>query len=210
MSKVEYILDYSEVDTAVAEKLSGLCIDHYHPITGEIAVPNKPVDVRYYDPDIDFTEEEHPVIVIYRISEMPDTTRWSIDPVVDNLVTATDPESGKETLESVDIRESPEPWNIYYTVRLIAKFQQDSITLSRFYHQKFPRLSYVTVKGVKYDTSHVSSNLFGAGYKTFGVEKSGKREFIQEYMIKVEINLDIHSPITTKTAKTFEVKTTVR
>lgn len=185
MSEVNYITSFDQVGLALIEKLSGLTIDE------------REVPVEYFDPDLDLGEAEYPLIVIYKTAEMPDNQRWGIDPIRDN------PKYVNGKLESTDVRDHPEPWNLFYAVRLYTDYQQDLDTLKFFFRKKFPRIAYLEIEGVKYDVFHVDFSIPSSEYRDFGTVEEGKREFSEQYLIKVEVNLDLSDRVTVPTAKEF-------
>jgi hypothetical protein len=193
MSITEYIMDFDEVDAAIVDKFAGFVID------------GREVPVTYFSPDIDFQDAEYPAIVVYRMGEQPDYSRWDNGDVRDNWKFEED----GETPKSVDIRLAPEPWNIIYAIRLFTDFQDDMIKLKRFFHVQMPRSAFIAVKGINYDVGFVDYSLPGAGYKDFGKTDVGnetQREFSDQYLVKVEISLDIHSPVTVPVVKEFRVR----
>jgi hypothetical protein len=181
LSLIEYIDNFEEVDTAMFEKLSGCIID------------NKEVPVTYYSPDVDLTELAKPTIVLYRTPPFPDNSRWQQDEVRDNYIY-----DENNTLVSISRRKPPEPWSILYTVRTVYEFQQDGVLLNRFLYRKFPRGSFISVKGIGYDVSYAGGSLSGSGYKDFGKTEKGKKTFGETYNYRVDILLDIHERESTK------------
>ncbi|MMZ51274.1 hypothetical protein D1872_130090 [compost metagenome] len=187
----EYIIDFEEVDVAVAAKFSGLIID------------DREVPVTIYNPDVDFEDFVFPLIVLYRSNETFDAIRRSVDPVIDNIVKTIDPLTGEEVIQSMDKRNNPEPYNIYYTVRMYTDYHTDMNKIRMFYRKQMTTVTYITIKGVKYDVTEVSFSLTGSGYKDFGRTEEGVRKFAEQYLIKVETSLDLWDRTNTPAAQEF-------
>lgn len=181
MSEINFITSYTELDKAFGEKLEGLIIN------------NDVIEPIFTSPDIDIELASIPAIVFYRTSESPDNTRWSVDKIRDNWQF-----DGSNNPVSVDLRENPEPWNFIYVVRLYYRYQEDGGEMNFFMHKRFPRNSFLEIKGVKYDCTMINTpqKLFGA--EDVGTNKYGEREFVDQFTFRVEANLDIYDRDTLK------------
>ena len=193
MSTVEYITSFEEIDRAIYEKLTGLVID------GEV------VPVNIYQPDLDLEDANLPMIVVFRSYESQDTRRMiSYNEIRDSAVILTD-DDGNEYPDSFAIRDEPEPWNIYYTIRLYAAYHQDMNAMKWHFRKAFPKVAYVEIKGVKYDVFHVTFDLNWSGLREFGKMEEGKREMVEQYLIRLEASLDLSDRRTVKTAKELHI-----
>lgn len=178
---MEYILDWSEVDGALKQKLSGMQIEDGEGILRDIPVT-------FYDPDVDITKATLPMFTLYRNGEAYDPSRWDNSEVHDDVT-----EDAFGNLASCTTREMPEPWNLTYTIRIYTEYQQDMVLINKYLHRLFPRRSFITIKEVEYDVFFQSFNLYGSQYKNFGQVESGKRMFTEQFSIRIEVNLDVHA-----------------
>jgi hypothetical protein len=182
MSTIDFIHTLDELDRAMKDKLRGMIIE------GKEIVP------KFYSPDVDFIDAETPAIIFYRSAENPDATRYTEDKVRDNAVY-----DDAGNLLQYDVREAPEPWSITYNIRIISEFKSDLPKMARHIKLKFPqRFSYITVKGVDYDVDFLSHSLPGANYKDFGKTEKGKKEFAEQYLVRVNILMDMSERKTAK------------
>lgn len=168
------ITDLRQVDQAFKDKLEGLKI-------GDKVVP-----VIYINPEGEFKLEEYPAIVVFRSGAYPDDERWYNDVIrYDYEYWANGaPKSSKE-------KPNPLPYNIYYSVRLYYDYQGDGVQLNTHMMRTLHRGSYLPIGDDKYDVLFVSYKNPNATYREFGVVKENKdREFIDQYLYKVEINLE--------------------
>lgn len=166
--------DITLVDAEMLNKLKGLLID-------DVEVP-----VLYLNPEPEFQPEVKPAIIVFRIGIYPDNTRWTNDKFFDNPVL-----DDGGTLKTVDMREAPIPYLMYYGIRLYYDYNEDGAILNNFLLSKLPRGAYLSIDGDKYDTEFVSYRNPSATYREFGVVKGNQpREFVDQYLYKVRIELD--------------------
>lgn len=169
------ITDFSQCDEALINKLKGLIIE------------GEEVPVLYINPEKEFVIFKHPSIVIYRSGVYPDNYRWTNDRFYDNLAFNED-----GTPLSVDEREAPIPYNLYYGIRIYYKYQEDGAKLSTYINSVLKRGAYVEIGGDLYDIVFVSYRNPNATYKNFGEQKEKEdREFVEQYIYRLEIELDI-------------------
>ena len=175
------ITDFSQCDEALINKLKGLIIE------------GEEVPVLYISPEKEFVISKYPSIVIYRSGVYPDNYRWTNDKFYDNLTFSED-----GTPLSVDEREAPIPYNLYYGIRIYYKYQEDGARLSTYINSVLKRGAFVEIGGDKYDILFVSYRNPNATYKDFGEQREkDDREFVEQYLCRLEIELDI-SQRTTK------------
>ena len=182
------ITDFSQCDEALINKLKGLIIE------------GEEVPVLYINPEKEFVISKHPSIVIYRAGVYPDNYRWTNDKFYDNLAFNED-----GTPLSVDEREAPIPYNLYYGIRIYYKYQEDGAKLSTYINSVLKIGAYVEIGGDYYDIVFVSYRNPNATYKEFGEQKEKEdREFVEQYLYRLEIELDI-AQRTTKKLSTSEL-----
>jgi len=175
------ITDFSQCDEALINKLKGLIIE------------GEEVPVLYISPEKEFVISKYPSIVIYRSGVYPDNYRWTNDKFYDNLTFSED-----GTPLSVDEREAPIPYNLYYGIRIYYKYQEDGARLSTYINSVLKRGAFVEIGGDKYDIVFVSYKNPNATYKDFGEQREkDDREFVEQYLYRLEMELDI-SQRTTK------------
>ena len=175
------ITDFSQCDEALINKLKGLIIE------------GEEVPVLYINPEKEFVTSKHPSIAVYRSGVYPDNYRWTNDRFYDNLTF-----SGYGTPLSVDEREAPIPYNLYYGIRIYYKYQEDGAKLSTYINSVLKRGAFVEIGGDKYDIVFVSYKIPNATYKDFGEQREkDDREFVEQYLYRLEMELDI-SQRTTK------------
>jgi hypothetical protein len=192
MSKVDFIHTLDELDLAMRNKLRGMSID------------GNAIEPKYYSPDVDFIDAIPPAIIYYRSGQNPDPSRYSEDRVRDNPIYDAD-----GNLLQYDVRNAPEPWSITYNVRTISEYKSDLPKMARHIMLKFPqRFSFITVKGVDYDVDFISHNLPGANYKDFGKTEEGSKEFSEQFLLRVNVLLDMSERETAKLVKEVVVNTT--
>jgi hypothetical protein len=173
------ITEFSQVDEALIAKLSGLTVDDGNGGTME-------VPVMYIDPEVEFIPDVKPSIAIYRAGIYPDDYRWTNDKFYDN---PTYDNSGD--LVSVEEREAPDPFQIYYGIRLYYSYQMDGVVLTRHIMSRLRRGSFLEIGGDGYDVLFISYKNPSSTYKDFGELKENEpREFIEQYLYKVQIELD--------------------
>ena len=174
------ITDFSQCDEALINKLKGLIIE------------GEEVPVLYISPEKEFVISKYPSIVIYRSGVYPDNYRWTNDKFYDNLTFSED-----GTPLSVDEREAPIPYNLYYGIRIYYKYQEDGARLSTYINSVLKRGAFVEIGGDKYDILFVSYRNPNATYKDFGEQREkDDREFVEQYLYRLEIELDISQRIT--------------
>ena len=179
------ITDLSQCDEALINKLKGLIIE------------GEEVPVLYISPEKEFVISKYPSIVIYRSGVYPDNYRWTNDKFYDNLTFSED-----GTPLSVDEREAPIPYNLYYGIRIYYKYQEDGARLSTYINSVLKRGAFVEIGGDKYDIVFVSYKNPNATYKDFGEQKEKEdREFVEQYLYRLEIELDIAQRTTKKLSK---------
>jgi|SRR3712207_3521581 len=168
------INDLRQVDKAFKDKLEGLKIE------------DKEVPVLYINPEGELKVEEYPAIVIFRSGAYPDNNRWYNDTIKYDWEYYSNgaPKSVKE-------KPNPLPYNIYYSVRLYYQYQSDGVVMNTHMMRVLDRVAYLPIEGDKYDVQFVSYKNPNATYREFGTVKENKeREFIDQYLYKVEINLE--------------------
>lgn len=173
------IEDFRKVDNAILQKLKGLqVLNEYGELTD--------VDVIYINPEVEFKVSKYPAFIVYRQGIYPDNYRWTNDKFYDN---PQYDETGN--LVKVDEREAPDPYNIYYGIRLYYEFQKDGVKLNQHIMSKLRRGSYLDIDGSQYDVFFVSYRNPEATYRTYGqLQQKNQREFYEQYLYKVEIELD--------------------
>lgn len=173
------ITDFRQVDKAILEKLKGLqVIDEYGKLID--------VDVIYINPEVEFKVSKYPAFIVYRQGIFPDNYRWTNDKFYDNPVYD---ETG--ALIHVDEREAPDPYNVYYGIRLYYEYQKDGVKLNQHIMSKLRRGAFLDIEGSQYDVFFVSYRNPEATYRTYGeLQKKEQREFYEQYLYKVEIELD--------------------
>lgn len=173
------IEDFRKVDNAILQKLKGLqVLNEYGELTD--------VDVIYINPEVEFKVSKYPAFIVYRQGIYPDNYRWTNDKFYDN---PQYDETGN--LVKVDEREAPDPYNIYYGIRLYYEFQKDGVKLNQHIMSKLRRGSYLDIDGTQYDVFFVSYRNPEATYRTYGqLQQKNQREFYEQYLYKVEIELD--------------------
>lgn len=185
------ITDFSQCDEALINKLKGLIIE------------GEEVPVLYINPEKEFVISKHPSIVIYRSGVYPDNYRWTNDRFYDNYVY-----TGDGTPTTVDEREAPIPYNLYYGIRIYYKYQEDGAKLSTYINSVLKRGAYVEIGGDHYDIVFVSYRNPNATYKEFGEQKENEdREFVEQYLYRLEIELDIAQRTTKKLSKELIIRT---
>lgn len=185
--------DISQCDKALIEKLKGLIID------------GEEVPVLYINPEEEFVNSKLPSIVVYRAGIYPDNFRWINDKFYDNL---RELENG---VYVVDEREAPIPYNIYYGIRLYYQYQMDGVKLNTYINTVLNRNAYVTIEGNKYDLVFVSYKNPEVTYRDFGtLEKKEPREFVEQYLFRMEIELDINPRITKKLSEEIIINTSTK
>lgn len=178
------ITQLSQVDRAVQNALAGLIIDG-------VEVPSlyiNPEDVS------EFKADNYPSIVFYRSGAYPDVYRE----ITDKIYAPIFDQDGFVT--SVNEKSNPTPLNVYYGIRLYYKFNEDGAYMNTFILQKFPRVSAINIDGELYDIVFVSYKNPNATYREFGViKKNEPREFTDQYLYRVEINLEgLETPVVKK------------
>lgn len=173
------IEDFRKVDNAILQKLKGLKVPNEY---GELT----DVDVIYINPEVEFKVSKYPAFIVYRQGIYPDNYRWTNDKFYDN---PQYDETGN--LVKVDEREAPDPYNIYYGIRLYYEFQKDGVKLNQHIMSKLRRGAYLDIDGLQYDVFFVSYRNPEATYRTYGqLQQKNQREFYEQYLYKVEIELD--------------------
>lgn len=168
------VTNFSEIDVALVGKLRGLVID------------GKDVPVVYINPEKEFTPPSLPMIAIYRNGVHPDTSRWTNDTFYSDYVL-----DGNGTPISVNQREAPSPYNVYYGVRIFYEFQEDGAYLNTHISSVTRRGAFVVIDGDSYDIFFVSYKNPYATLKEFGELRENKpREFVEQYLIRIETELD--------------------
>jgi hypothetical protein len=145
------------------------------------------VPVMYIDPEVEFVPDVKPSIAIYRAGIYPDDYRWTNDKFYDNP--KYDDSTGD--LVSVDEREAPDPYQVYYGIRLYYSYQMDGVILTKHLMKQLRRSSYLDIGGDQYDVMFVSYKNPSSTYKDFGELKENEpREFSEQYLYKVQMELD--------------------
>lgn len=163
-----------QVDEAFQKKISGCKIG------------DKEVPVYYIDPEGEFTPEVYPAMAVFRSGAYQDFNRYSNDTFEFDVVLNS--EGNKQSSKRSP---NPEPYNVYYSIRLYYNYQSDGTDMNTFVMRTLNRTAYLPIDGDKYDVGFVSYKNPNATYREFGVIKENKeREFIDQYLFKVEMNLD--------------------
>ncbi len=185
------ITDFSQCDEALINKLKGLIIE------------GEEVPVLYINPEKEFVISKYPSIVIYRSGVYPDNYRWTNDKFYDNLTFSED-----GTPLSVDEREAPIPYNLYYGIRIYYKYQEDGARLSTYINSVLKRGAFVEIGGDKYDIVFVSYKNPNATYKDFGEQREkDDREFVEQYLYRLEMELDISQRTTKRLSEGLIINT---
>lgn len=163
-----------QVDLAFRERLKGLKID------------DEEVSVFYITPEGEFAIEKYPAIVVFRSGAYPANDRWYND-VIRYDWQYFDNGNPKSVME----KPNPTPYNVYYSIRLYYKFQEDGAKLNTHVANVFRRGTYIVIGQDKYDVELVSYKNPNATYREFGeVKQNEVRTFVDQYLLKVEINLE--------------------
>lgn len=185
------ITDFSQCDEAMITKLSGLSID------------GKEVPVIYITPEREFRPSVLPTIAIYRAGVYPDNRRWTNDKFYDNPSFRDD-----GSLQTLDEREAPIPYMIYYAIRIFYEYQEDGARLNSFINTVLKRGAYAEIGGECYDIVFISYRNPEITYKDFGEQKENEeREFVEQYLYKLEIELDVANRQTVGVSKELIIKT---
>lgn len=191
------ITDITQCDTALIEKLSGLKVDDGQG--NMIDVP-----VVYIDPEVEFVASVLPTIAVYRAGIYPDPYRWTNDKFYDNPVYD---ENGE--LVSVNEREAPDPYTIYYGIRIFYEYQIDGALVNKHLLTKLRRGAYLSIGGDLYDVLFVSYKNPEATYRTFGeLKENEQREFYEQFLYKVQIELDNATRAEVKVSKDLVTQVT--
>lgn len=168
------IKDFSQCDGAIINLLRG------------VKANGEEVPVIYINPEKEFVIAKYPTIAVYRAGIYPDNWRWTNDKFYDNI---SFDEEGNPI--SIDEREAPIPYNVYYGIRIYYQFQEDGMEINSQLLYILRRGAYVEIDGIKYDLEYVSYRNPNATYKDFGEQKENEdREFVEQYMYKLEVELD--------------------
>ena len=179
------------ITEALINKLKGLVIE------------GEEVPVLYINPEKEFVTSKHPSIAVYRSGVYPDNFRWTNDRFYDNI---TFNEDGIPT--SIDEREAPIPYNLYYGIRVYYKYQEDGARLSTYINSVLKRGASIEVGGDQYDIVFVSYKNPNATYKEFGEQRENEdREFVEQYLYRLEIELDIAQRTTKKLSEELIINT---
>lgn len=172
------ITSLRQIDGAFKKHLEGLTITNAEG--EEVLVP-----VHYINPEGEFQCEHYPAIVIFRSGAYPDQSRYS-----NNTYTISEDTSESGRLRSRKVIKNPEPYQIFYSVRLYYNYQSDGEAMNTFMMKQFKIGAYLEIEGGKYDTYLISYKNPNSTYREFGIidEKKG-REFIDQYLYRVDINL---------------------
>jgi hypothetical protein len=168
-----------QCDLAFINKLKGLKIaNEYDEL---IEVP-----VLYITPEKEAKIETLPAIAIYRAGVFQNDVRWTNDKFYDNYQFNVDGDPIK-----VDERDAPDPFDIYYGIRVLYEYHEDGIILNNHIMKSFRRGSYLTIGTHNYDILYVSYRNPDNTYRDFGeIKQNEKRKFVEQYVFKVEIELD--------------------
>ena len=165
-----------QYDIAIIDKLRGLMID------------GEEVPVLYISPDKELRDSKLPCITVHRAGVYPDQYRWQNELYYDNEVYD---EQGN--LVTVDVRERPYPYSLYYGVRINYEHQEDGMYMTQHIHKALRRGSYVVIDGYLFDIDFVSYKNPSATYKGFGEAKiRDRREFTEQYLYKIQGALDFN------------------
>lgn len=147
------------------------------------------VPVLYMNPDEEETIEDYPAFVVMRMGAYPDTSRWT------NNISYTDPTYNNQG-ELVDVakHEAPQPFAIYYSVRMYYQYPQDGAVMSLYIMQRFHRGAYLEIDKVPYDLSYVSYRNPQTSYKEFGETKDKEiNQYLEQYQFRLDVDL---APVT--------------
>lgn len=184
------ITEFSQCDEALISKLRGLVID------------GEEVTVLYINPEKEFVTSKYPAIAVYRSGVYPDNRRWTNDKFYDNEV------RNEDGIISLDERDAPIPYNLYYGIRIYYKYQEDGAKLSTYINSVLKRGAYIEIVGDKYDILFVSYKNPNATYKDFGEQRENEdREFVEQYLYRLEIELDIAQRTTKKLSEELIINT---
>jgi hypothetical protein len=174
------ISDFSKVDEAFISKLKGL------QVTDELGAL-KDVPVVYIDPEPEFQVSEFPTIVVFRQGIYPDPSRWTNDIFYGDIV--YDDATGNPI--STTKRDAPDPFNVYYGIRLYTQYNQDSVILNQWLMSKLRRGAYLDIEQEQYDVFFLSYKNPEATYRTFGDQpENQQRQSYEQYTFRLEIELD--------------------
>lgn len=168
-----------EYNIAIQQRLKGLILEDENGVARE-------VPVYFANPEPEFQVKEVPSIVIFSSEMVLDTSRWTNDVIITDI---RKDENGN--LDSLLELNNPEPYNIIFTFRYYFKYQIDGNVILMHILKQFPRVSYLDVKGEKYDIIYQNQADPMFGYKTFG-EQGERREFVKQVQYKLEALLDLN------------------
>ena len=172
---IESLMD---VDKAFKEALMGLKVED---ADGNLV----DVPVCYINPESQFEVMKYPVFVIYRSGAYPDPARYSND----TYRVSTEYYSNGNPKSAQDIK-NPEPYKIYYNVRLYYNYQVDGLSMNSYLMRKFKRGAYLEICGDKYDIDMVSYKNPNSTYREFGdIKENKEREFVDQYLYSIDINI---------------------
>lgn len=143
------------------------------------------VPVLYISPDEELKLERLPAFVVMRTGAYPDVSRWT------NNVYYSDPSyNGNGEVVDVVKQDSPEPYALYYTIRLYYEYPQDGANMSLHILNRFKRGAYLEIDKVPYDLSYVSYRNPQTSYKEFGEFKDKElKQFVEQYQYRLDIDL---------------------
>lgn len=186
----------SQCDEAMKSRLKGLMLPDAFGTLNE-------VPVLYIVPEKELVVEQKPAIAFYRAGVYPDNNRWTNDLFYDNLQFN---EVGD--LVQLDERNAPDPYNVYYGIRLFYEFQEDGVELNNHIMKVLRRGSYLTIGANNYDVFFVSYKNPDVTYRDFGeIKESEDRTFVEQYLFRLETELDNSERITKKTSLELIVTT---
>ena len=188
----------SQVDEAIINKLKGL------KVLDSSGEPTE-VPVMYIVPEKELVVDKKPSIAIYRAGVYPDNNRWTNDLFYDNF------QHSNGNLVQVDERDAPDPYNVYYGIRLFYEYQEDGVELNNHIMKVLRRGAYLNIGDHKYDIFFVSYKNPDVTYRDFGeIKGNDDRLFVEQYLFRVETELDNAERTTKKTSIELIVNTSTK
>lgn len=172
-----YVPTLDDYNEAIKKKLQGLYL------VGKNGVKEE-VKVYFQNPEVEIQVKELPSIVIYQSNIVLDTSRWD-----NNIYYGNVKRNDSGVPISITEFRAPEPYTIFYTFRYYYEYMQDGTVIFHHILKRFPRITYIEVKGQKYDMFYEGGSNPNVGYKDFGALK--KREFVNQVTYKLEALLSI-------------------
>lgn len=172
------ITSLKDCDKAFMARVKGCYVENEHGLSEE-------VPVMYISPDEELKLERLPAFVVMRVGAYPDNSRWT------NNIYYSDP-SYSSNGEIVDVvkYDAPEPFALYYSIRLYYEYPQDGAEMSLHILRRFRRGAYLEIDNQPYDLIYVDYRNPQTSYKEFGEFKDKElKQFVEQYQYRLNIDL---------------------